>query len=123
VKFVVDAQLPPRLAGWLGARGHEATHVCDLDEGLRLPDAEIWEYARREGLVIITKDRDFLDLAAVRGTPPKVLVIGLGNASTSTLLSALDDAFAPLLAQLDRTDVGVATLVPGRIEVIHRDEA
>jgi predicted nuclease of predicted toxin-antitoxin system len=27
MKFLVDAQLPPALCGWLEARGHEAEHV------------------------------------------------------------------------------------------------
>ena len=41
MKFLIDAQLPPRLVGWLVARGHEARHVVDLPDGLRMPDAEI----------------------------------------------------------------------------------
>jgi len=30
VKFVVDAQLPRRLAPWLQQRGHEVVHTLDL---------------------------------------------------------------------------------------------
>ncbi|MGH7886297.1 MAG: DUF5615 family PIN-like protein [Candidatus Binatia bacterium] len=30
MKFLVDAQLPPRLARWLQAEGHEAAHTRDL---------------------------------------------------------------------------------------------
>jgi predicted nuclease of predicted toxin-antitoxin system len=121
VRFVVDAQLPPRLARWLGDGGHEAVHVQDLPGGLTLPDAALWDFARCEQRVVISKDKDFLDLAAVRGTPPKVMVIGLGNASTSALLSALEEALPLLIAQLERPEVGVAILGPGRIEVIHGD--
>lgn len=36
MKFLVDAQLPPGLCGWLEDRGHAAVHVGDLaDEALR----------------------------------------------------------------------------------------
>ncbi|MBK8695064.1 MAG: DUF5615 family PIN-like protein [Deltaproteobacteria bacterium] len=49
MKFLIDAQLPPRLVGWLVARGQEARHVVDLPDGLRLPDAEIWRLAAAEG--------------------------------------------------------------------------
>jgi predicted nuclease of predicted toxin-antitoxin system len=31
VKFLVDVNLPPRLARWLSSRGHEAKHLVDLD--------------------------------------------------------------------------------------------
>lgn len=30
MRFLVDAQLPPALARWLCANGHEAVHVGDL---------------------------------------------------------------------------------------------
>ena len=29
MRFLVDAQLPPALALWLAAMGHEADHVAD----------------------------------------------------------------------------------------------
>ena len=35
-------------------------------------DAWPWQGARADGAVIVSKDKDFLDLAAVRGTPPLV---------------------------------------------------
>jgi predicted nuclease of predicted toxin-antitoxin system len=41
VKFLVDAQLPPRLTVWLAERGHEAVHVSALPDGLRMPDTEL----------------------------------------------------------------------------------
>jgi len=40
MKFLVDAQLPPGLAGWLEARGHEAGHVHAVLPGAA-PDAAI----------------------------------------------------------------------------------
>ena len=61
----------------------------------------------------------FLDLAAVDGTPPIVLLIGLGNASTSTLLGLLDDAWPVLSAELAKPDAGVVMLEPERIVILH----
>ena len=55
MKFVVDAQLPPVMAHWLRAAGHEAAHVEDL--GLRNADDDvIWMHAEKTGVVIVTKD-------------------------------------------------------------------
>ena len=60
MNFLVDAQLPPALARWLTAQGHQATHVFDL--GLHTADDPvIWERARGELAVIISKDEDFVD--------------------------------------------------------------
>lgn len=61
MKFLVDAQLPPELCGWLEERGHGAVHVGALaDEALR--DRQIADYAEAEGLVVISKDEDFVEL-------------------------------------------------------------
>jgi transcriptional regulator with XRE-family HTH domain len=44
MRFLVDAQLPPALARWLAAQGHEAEHVSDC--GLaQAADPAVWDYA------------------------------------------------------------------------------
>lgn len=44
MRFLVDAQLPPALAGGLTDQGHEAAHVfeCGLTDA---DDGSIWGYA------------------------------------------------------------------------------
>ena len=46
-------------------------------------DHVLWELARREGYVLVSKDEDFLDLSVSRGTPPKVVCLAIGNASNT----------------------------------------
>lgn len=58
MKFLVDAQLPPWLCGWLRERGHEADHV---GPGAR-PDVEISRLAETSGAILISKDEDFVVL-------------------------------------------------------------
>ncbi len=41
MKFIVDAQLPRRLARELDAAGHEPVHTLNLAKGNRTPDREI----------------------------------------------------------------------------------
>lgn len=60
MNFLVDAQLPPGLCRWLVARGHAAVHVTQRDDALT--DAEIAEWAETEGLVLVSKDEDFLTI-------------------------------------------------------------
>jgi predicted nuclease of predicted toxin-antitoxin system len=58
----VDAQLPPTLARWISDNfSVETSAVRDL--GLRdAKDIEIFEAARIDNFVIMTKDSDFIDL-------------------------------------------------------------
>ncbi|MGZ5148380.1 MAG: DUF5615 family PIN-like protein [Burkholderiales bacterium] len=61
--LLIDAQLPPALARHLLAHGWPAVHVADL--GLfAATDRAIWDYARDNGLVIVTKDHDFITLVS-----------------------------------------------------------
>ena len=63
MKFLIDAQLPPALAGWLREAGHEAEHVEDVDLR-KADDRPIWNYALKAGAIIVTKDEDFAERSA-----------------------------------------------------------
>jgi predicted nuclease of predicted toxin-antitoxin system len=87
--FLVDAQLPPSLANWFAVKGHSGIAVRDI--GLRdSPDTAIWTYAQCTDAVIVTKDEDFAQLAAIRRPPPRVLWIRLGNTTNADLVRALE---------------------------------
>ena len=47
----------------------------------RTGDAVIWEHARTDGLTVVALDKDFADLANLRGSPPKVIWLRCGNGS------------------------------------------
>jgi predicted nuclease of predicted toxin-antitoxin system len=55
MRFIVDAQLPPALARWLAANGHEAAHVADSNMA-SASDKAISDFALANGAAIITKD-------------------------------------------------------------------
>ena len=62
MNFLVDAQLPRRLAHLLTAAQHDTVHTLDLPRGNRTPDAELGEICRRENRVLVTKDSVFYKL-------------------------------------------------------------
>jgi len=66
MRFIVDAQLPRRLARRLPARGHDALHTLDLARGNRTPDLAIIELACRNDRIVVTKDADFVNSHSVR---------------------------------------------------------
>jgi predicted nuclease of predicted toxin-antitoxin system len=68
-------------------------------------DPELWFYARTHDFVIVSKDNDFAELAVLRGAPPKVVWLRLGNCSTAAverLLRANAVAIAELLQDPQR---------------------
>lgn len=60
MKFLVDAQLPRRLAEHLRQSGLSAIHTLDLPAGNRTTDLAINELSIREQYVVVTKDSDLL---------------------------------------------------------------
>jgi predicted nuclease of predicted toxin-antitoxin system len=89
MRFLVDAQLPPALAGWLSAHGHDGEHVFDRFPS-NVPDSVIWQHAVSTGAVIVSKDQDFVTRVLATETGPSVIWLRLGNTSRGALLSWLD---------------------------------
>ena len=84
MQFLVEAQLPPALAGWLTAAGHSAKHVAAI--GLRnAEDAAIWRHALDHRAVLLTKDEDFAVRANQRRPAPVVVWLRIGNCSNRAL--------------------------------------
>src|SRR5947209_1248550 len=108
----LDAQLPPSAAAWLTATfGVEARAVRDL--GLRdAQDAPIFQAARAAGAVVMTKDKDFVELLQRLGPPPKVLWVTCGNTSNARLREILSSTLPAALARLEGgeslVEIGVA---------------
>ncbi|WP_395080255.1 DUF5615 family PIN-like protein [Gracilimonas sp.] len=44
-------------------------------------DNDIWEFAKKKGMTILTKDNDFDELSQLYGCPPKVIHLLCGNKS------------------------------------------
>lgn len=81
MRLLFDHQLSPRLANRLDDLFTNSSHV--YLHGLDCADdRDVWEFARQHGFTLVTKDSDFADLSALRGFPPKVLWLQIGNCTT-----------------------------------------
>ena len=98
LQFIVDTQLPPSLAEFLRRRNLDATHVINYPAGALTSDREIIKIAQREDRIIITKDSDFWDYFLVRGYPPAVLLLQMGNLKNSELFSLIDRRLETILS-------------------------
>lgn len=101
MKFLIDAQLPRRIARRLGELGYDAVHTLDLPAANQTPDAEIIAIAETEKRIVVTKDADFVHSFILYKRPPKLLLISTGNISNAQLeallipaMSTIVDAFA-----------------------------
>lgn len=79
----IDAQLSPALAEWLKANFDvDAVHVQHRNL-VEATDAAIFDAARSAGAIMLTKDRDFVELIHRRGPPPRILWLTCGNTANS----------------------------------------
>lgn len=109
MKLLFDHNLSPRLVESLSDVYTGSDHVFRL--GLdRVPDMEVWDYARREGFSVVTKDADFADLSMLFGFPPKVIWIRRGNCRTTAVETILRRHHADIAALIKDEVMGVLTL-------------
>jgi predicted nuclease of predicted toxin-antitoxin system len=91
-RYLIDANLPRWFSLWNSA---EYVHQHDIDPAWH--DVQIWEYAKQNGLTIVTKDSDFSSRILLLGPPPKVIHIRLGNMDMRGFHEALDGCWAEVL--------------------------
>jgi predicted nuclease of predicted toxin-antitoxin system len=82
VKLLFDQNLSHKLVRRLADLFPDCVHVRDV--GLKaVGDPLVWEYAKNNGLMIVSKDSDFHQRSFLYGFPPKVIWVRLGNCSTA----------------------------------------
>jgi predicted nuclease of predicted toxin-antitoxin system len=96
MKFIVDAQLPRRLAYFLQNAGYDTIHTLDLPQQNATPDSNINILSIQQERIVITKDSDFVDSFLTIRQPHKLLLVSTGNIKNS----ALETIFATNLPQI-----------------------
>jgi predicted nuclease of predicted toxin-antitoxin system len=109
MKLLFDQNLSPQLVLNLADLFPSSSHVyaVNLD---RAQDTEVYDYARREGFTLVTKDADFGDLNVLLGFPPKVVWIRRGNCSTATIGDILRRHYEDITNLDSDSTKGVLTL-------------
>ncbi len=109
MKLLFDHNLSPRLVNRLMDLYPNASHVflVELD---RATDLAVWMYAQTNDYLIVTKDSDFSDMSVVRGFPPKVIWVRLGNCTTSDVERTLCNGYTAIDTFANDPTVGVLEL-------------
>jgi len=82
-QFFPQRPLCDLFSGSLGS-DHVKTHSLDRDS-----DEVVWKFAQENGFAILTKDWDFHQMSLVRGFPPKLIFLKIGNCSTDSIISLI----------------------------------
>jgi len=109
MKLLLDANLSPSLTSRLRNISSDIIHVRDI--GLRDADDDlIWQYAKSNNYIIVSKDSDFYDRIAISGYPPKFIWIRLGNCSTNEIEKIIRDYNEEIISFCKQDDYGCLIL-------------
>lgn len=98
-RLLLDENLSERLIALVADAFPETTHVRRLGLGGASDDV-VWSTAAQAARLLVTKDEDFIAFAVLRGAPPQVVWLNVGNASNTQTAELLRsnvttiDAFA-----------------------------
>jgi predicted nuclease of predicted toxin-antitoxin system len=111
MKLLLDANLSWRMIPVLKQHFDDCFHVDAI--GLTVPakDSEIWDYALKNNLIIVTNDEDFIDFLNVKGFPPKVVLLKTGNQSRLYITNVLIQRKNEILSLSTSSDVGLLEIV------------
>jgi predicted nuclease of predicted toxin-antitoxin system len=116
VKLLFDENVSYRLAQGLADLFPGSSHVTSAGLG-GTEDRHIWEYAKKEGFAIVSKDTDFRERSYVEGAPPKVVWLDVGNAGTETIEGLLRFEYERVerFAESEESSVLILSLGPNAV--------
>ena len=101
--LLFDEQLSEALSFLLRDVFPDSLHVRQIGAG-GSPDSTVWELAKNRGCLLVTKDEDFHRLSILRGAPPKVVWLRLGNCTTEDVARLLRTHVADLQVFAGQTE-------------------
>ena len=109
MRLLVDQNLSPRLPVRLADLFPNSEHVDAVGLGSSV-DNVVWDYALQHDLAILTKDEDYSQMSVLRGWPPRVLWLLIGNCTTIQVEALLRLRFVDILSFERDVSVGVLAL-------------
>jgi predicted nuclease of predicted toxin-antitoxin system len=111
MKLLLDENLSRRLVPFLQHDYPDSSQVVLL--GMEsATDKDVWQRARDEAYVIVTRDADFQELSLVWGQPPKVIWLKTLNQSRSATLKILLENRTLIEDALITQDMASIEIVP-----------
>ena len=111
-KYLIDVNLPYYFSIW---NNEEYIHQKDIDD--EWSDEQIWHYAIKNDLTIVTKDSDFSNKILFQNPPPRVIHIRFGNMKLSAFFEVINKTW-PQIKLLSNSNKLVSVYLD-RIEAIN----
>jgi len=89
MKLLLDENLSWRMIKMLVPISKEIIRVSDLKITQPAEDISIWNYAKKNGFTIISKDDDFEKIVLLKKAPPKLIYLKTYNLDTKKLVDLL----------------------------------
>ncbi|MDH6303931.1 putative nuclease of putative toxin-antitoxin system [Parabacteroides sp. PF5-5] len=111
IHLLLDANISWRSVSILQQSFDGCSHVDSI--GLKVPakDKDIWEYARKHDMVIVSNDEDFLNLLLIKGFPPKIILLKTGNQRRDRTEKLLIDAKKQIEDFINSSEYGLLEIV------------
>jgi predicted nuclease of predicted toxin-antitoxin system len=103
MRLLFDEQLSDTLPVLLDDVFPGSLHVRAL-AGVGASDERVWELAVEHGCLLVSKDEDFHRLSVLRGAPPKVVWLRIGNCTTEEAAALLRHHQSALQAFADQDE-------------------
>ena len=92
MKLLLDENLSWRMIKKLSPFFEEIIHSSDIKILQPPNDISIWNYAKKNGFTIISKDDDFEKIVLLRKAPPKLIYLKTYNLDTKKLVELIIDS-------------------------------
>ncbi len=88
MKLLLDQNISRKILIPLNEKFPNSSQVF-LENLHEADDKSIWNFARENGFIIVTKDSDFNELSILYGAPPKIIWLRCGNKNNQYILQSL----------------------------------
>lgn len=111
MKLLLDENLSRRLVPFLQHDYPQSNQVVLI--GMEsASDKDVWQKAKDDDYVIVTRDADFQELSLVWGQPPKVIRLRTLNQSRAATLKVLIENRDVIIESLVGNDLASVEIVP-----------
>ncbi|MBS1518962.1 MAG: DUF5615 family PIN-like protein [Bacteroidetes bacterium] len=103
MKLLFDENISYRILKKLNPEFDKSIHCNKIDPQPK-NDFDIWKYAKDNNFTIVTFDGDFYEWMVLKGFPPKIIWLRMGNKTTDNIIN---DKFSDILDFHKNEDLGI----------------
>jgi predicted nuclease of predicted toxin-antitoxin system len=106
MKLLFDENISYRILKMVLEAYPDSSHA-KTEKLMHVDDKNVWEFAKKNNFTIVTNDSDFNDLNILRGFPPKIIWLRIGNTSTQNIAKMLIEKQTEINAFISDSENGI----------------